>query len=144
MPNIPPPILFVLALILMYCLPLYGQFAVPWWGLAFLLSIALVIALSAVVAFRQMRTTLSPLKPQDTCHLVTYGIFRFSRNPMYLSLVMILLVWWLWLGNLLAGFGLVGFVLYIHFVQIRFEERILRQKFGKDFSEYCRQTRAWF
>src|SRR5262249_31559299 len=49
--------------------------------------------------FRQARTTFAPFKPGEASYLVTTGVFRISRNPMYLGLVLLLIGWAIWLGT---------------------------------------------
>ena len=75
--------------------------------------------------------------------MVTDGIYRYSRNPMYLGMALLLAAWALWLGNAAAWLGIVLFVALINRYQIRPEERILAAKFGDDYHSYCRRTRRW-
>ena len=75
--------------------------------------------------------------------MVTDGIYRYSRNPMYLGMALLLAAWALWLGNAAALLGIVLFVALINRYQIRPEERILAAKFGDDYRNYCRRTRRW-
>ena len=90
-PRIPPPLLMLLAGILMWSLhrwwPIDLLLAVPWNRIGALpIATGLVIAAAAVTKFRRTGTTLNPLDPGKASYLVTDGIFRVSRNPMYLGL----------------------------------------------------------
>jgi protein-S-isoprenylcysteine O-methyltransferase Ste14 len=102
------------------------------------------IGIAGVRAFHRARTTVNPWRPHATSALVTTGIYRRTRNPMYLALLLALAGWGLFLANLyslLLGFM---FVPYMNRFQIRPEERALEQAYGEAFVEYCRQVRRWF
>ena len=105
--------------------------------------IGVAIVLWAALAFRVASTTLNPVTPQNTSSLVTAGIFRFSRNPMYLGFFIFLLAWAVWLSNIIAFLFLPAFVLYMNRFQITPEERILLQKFGGEFQQYMTSVRRW-
>jgi len=111
---------------------------------ASLISIAGILLLTfSVAAFVKARTTVNPLRPEQASQLVTTGLYRISRNPMYLALAMILIGGALMLGNLGALIGPIVFVCLISVLQIKPEERILQTQFGDTYSVYCRQTRRW-
>lgn len=103
----------------------------------------LAVALAGVLSFRRARTTVNPLKPGSASALVTSGIYRFTRNPMYLGFALVLLAWAVFLGNALALVLLPGFVLYIDRFQIEPEERVLSALFGTAFGAYAKQVRRW-
>jgi protein-S-isoprenylcysteine O-methyltransferase Ste14 len=102
-----------------------------------------VIGLSAVMSFKKAQTTVNPLNPEACSSLVETGIFRISRNPMYLALLLGLAGWALFLGNLFSLALTVLFVAYMDRFQIRAEERALQQVFGSAFIEYKRRVRRW-
>ena len=101
------------------------------------------IALSGNVAFRRARTTPNPFRPQNASSLVTTGIYRLTRNPMYLGLLLVLLGWATFLCSAFALLGPVAFVAYIARFQIVPEERVLLAKFGAAYSEYLARVRRW-
>ena len=101
------------------------------------------ISMGGVLAFRRAQTTVSPLSPQKTSRLVVSGIYRYSRNPMYLGFAMLLLGWALWLSNFLALAVLPAFVAAINRLQIAPEEAALARLFGADFLAYKARTRRW-
>ena len=112
--------------------------------MALLLVVAgLGVALAGVVAFRRARTTVNPLSPQRTTTVVCTGIYRRSRNPMYLGMALALLGVAAW-GSSLAGYALVpAFCAYLTRFQIVPEERALLQRFGPEFASYRAQVRRW-
>lgn len=109
-----------------------------------LVAIGALIAVAGVVAFRQAKTTANPMDPNASSALVSHGIYRFTRNPMYLGFLLALAGWGVKMGNLPALAWLVVYVLYINRYQIIPEERILESKFGQAFLDYRKHVRRWF
>ncbi len=112
--------------------------------------VAIVVALagvatgiSALAAFRRAKTTHNPMKPETSSSLVTSGVYRFTRNPMYAGLALALLAWAVFLSSPWALLGIVVFVLYMNRFQIAPEERILAGKFGAAYSAYQGTVRRW-
>lgn len=105
--------------------------------------VGVAFAASGVLAFRRARTTLDPAKPDDATSLVSSGVFRLTRNPMYLGVSIVLLAWALFLSSAWAFLGPVAFVLYISRFQIAPEERALAKRFGPAFAEYQTRVRRW-
>ncbi len=103
----------------------------------------LTVDVSALLAFRRARTTVDPLRPHKTATLVTTGIYRRTRNPMYLGLALLLAAYAVHLGAPLAVLGPIAFVAYITRFQIAPEERMLAQKFGEDYAHYRARVRRW-
>lgn len=101
------------------------------------------VALAGVLAFGRARTTVNPLAPQRASVLVTQGICRVTRNPMYLGMLIVLAGWAVWLGNAAAWLGLPLSVALLTVLQIRPEERILAERFGEDFKRYQARVRRW-
>lgn len=101
------------------------------------------IALAGVVEFRRRRTTVNPHSPGNASAVVTGGIYRWTRNPMYLGILLVLAAWALYLGHAAAALALPAFVAYMNRFQIVPEERILTAKFGPDFARYLRSVRRW-
>jgi protein-S-isoprenylcysteine O-methyltransferase Ste14 len=102
-----------------------------------------VITGSALLSFRRTRTTVNPMKPSSTSSLVTSGIYRYTRNPMYLGMLFVLVGWALYLANVLAFLFLPAFVLYMNRFQIKPEERALTALFGQEFLEYESRVHRW-
>lgn len=101
------------------------------------------VSLSGMTAFRRVRTTYSPHRPEKTSSLVTTGIYRHTRNPMYVGLLFVLTAWSVYLLSVWSLIGPALFVLYIGRFQIAPEERILAASFGSDYIDYCARVRRW-
>jgi len=102
-----------------------------------------VVAVLGVVSFRQAKTTVNPLRPETASVLVVSGIYRLTRNPMYLGLLLGLLGWALYLANALAFVMPVAYVLLMNRLQILPEERALTALFGPGFTAYQSRVRRW-
>ena len=107
------------------------------------LAAGLGVILTAIGQFVRARTTVDPRHPAAASALVTGGVFRLTRNPMYLGMALILAAWALWLGNAMTALLVAGFVAYIGRFQIVPEERALRAHFGNGFEAYAAQVRRW-
>ena len=101
------------------------------------------VSVAGVVAFRNAKTTIDPLKPETSTNLVTGGIYSVTRNPMYLGMLLVLGAWAALLGSLPALIGPVVFAFYITRFQIIPEERVLSSLFGDVFTAYTAQVRRW-
>lgn len=97
----------------------------------------------AGIRFRRANTTVNPLKPQAASSLVTAGIYRYTRNPMYLGLLFLLVAWAVLLSSPFALLGPVAFVTYISRFQIVPEERVLAALFGAEYAAYQAGVRRW-
>ena len=147
--RVPPPAVAVVVAILMWLATrLFPalDFQLPGGAVlaVALVVIGVLIGTIAFVQFRRAGTTPDPRTPQDAAVLVMSGVYRFSRNPMYLGDVLILAGWTLWLANALAFVGPPLFIAYIDRFQIAPEERLLAARFGAAYAEYCRRVRRWF
>lgn len=114
-------------------------------------AIAIVFVLAGMIcvglgvwAFRRVKTTMNPIKPEQASAFVTTGIYAKSRNPMYLGFLLILIGWAVYLGNavVLLIFPLI-FVLYMNRFQIGPEERALEAIFSDVYVSYMRRVRRW-
>jgi protein-S-isoprenylcysteine O-methyltransferase Ste14 len=108
-----------------------------------LASAGAAVALAGVAEFRRVRTTVDPLRPERASALVVSGIFRWTRNPMYLGLAIVLLGWAVYLAHPLAALGVPAFVAWMNGSQIPREERALEQLFGAEFAQYKTRVRRW-
>ncbi|TKB50599.1 isoprenylcysteine carboxylmethyltransferase family protein [Ferrimonas sediminicola] len=110
---------------------------------ALFLMLGAIAGLGGVMAFHRHKTTVDPTKPENASTLVTGGIYRVSRNPMYLGLLLGLTAWGCFLSHLLSLLVLIPFVLYMNRFQIRPEERMMAGLFGEKFELYRRTVRRW-
>lgn len=118
----------------------------PLWraGLGVMLAAAGVfLALAGVGEFRRAATTVNPLSPEASSRLVTGGVYRYTRNPMYLGMLLVLAGWAVALSHLSAPLWLMGYAAYMNRFQIVPEERALTERFGAVFGEYRRRVRRW-
>jgi len=146
--KIPPPVVALLVGAIMWVashtgpsldLPITPRIVV-------FLAIALVggvIALLGGIELKRAETTASPLKPHNSSALVISGIYRFTRNPMYLGLAFVLLGWAAFLCSPWALVGNILFALYINRFQICPEEKLLLVKFGAPYAVYLSSVRRW-
>lgn len=147
--RVPPVLLTLVFALLIWLTSLWlpGNTIPPQARLAgtiILASFGVLIAMLGVISFRQARTTVNPTKPDASSSLVTTGVYRVTRNPMYLGLLIILVAWSIFLSSF---FGLVlclVYVLYLNRFQIQPEERAMQSSFGVDYSDYKTRVRRWF
>ena len=110
---------------------------------AVLIVLSLLIGLWAVYGFHRAKTTVNPLKPEAASALVVRGVYRWTRNPMYLAMLLVLAGWACIVSNGAALAMLPLFVIYLNRFQIGPEERALHARFGADFEQYKRNVRRW-
>ena len=146
--KIPPPALMVLfgciAWVAARFLPALA-FELPVRTLIASIFVTAGIALNVLpkLAFKRAGTTINPLKPASTTALVTSGIYRYTRNPMYLGHAVILLGWAAYLHNMVALQAVPAFMLYISRFQIQPEERQLSARFPDAYAAFCRRAPRW-
>jgi protein-S-isoprenylcysteine O-methyltransferase Ste14 len=146
--KIPPVVLVLLAGAAMWVLsaaaPSFAWQAPYRQATALVFAVAgVIVAILGVVSFRHASTTVNPTRPQDASSLVTTGIYRFSRNPMYLGFLLALLAWAVFLANVLTLLPVVAFVAYMNRFQITPEERALVAMFGTEYDAYKQRVRRW-
>ena len=108
-----------------------------------LMMLAFAIGGAGIASFHQAQTTIDPRYPHRSCSLVTSGIYRLSRNPMYLGLVMLQIAYCLYLGSAFGLLVVAGFVLAMNRLQIGPEERALEESFGDEYRRYKAEVRRW-
>lgn len=147
--RIPPPLVAILFGLLAWCaarrFPGALDLTLEWRiGLALIVLIAgMAICVAGLLSFRHARTTVNPLKPETASALVSSGIYRYTRNPMYLGFATALIAWSIFLAWPPALLGVLGFVIYMNHFQIGPEERALASLFGSEFTQYRRRVRRW-
>lgn len=146
--KIPPPLIAAASAGLIYgvatwlpVLPLPASLRV---GGALALAVAgAALDVAGLIAFRRAKTTVNPMTPQRSASVVSTGVYRFTRNPMYLGLVCLLLAWAVYLSSAWALLVLPVFMAYITRFQILPEERALAARFGSAYADYCARVRRW-
>lgn len=146
--RITPPLVLLCFAALMYVLVRVLTFgAFHFFGtkaLAVALgSLGTLLIAMALFPFARAKTTLNPLHPAKKQHLFTKGVFKYTRNPIYLSMLLFLLAFALMLGNAFTMLVVAGFVSYINHFQIRYEEQASTRLFGREYLRYCNATQCW-
>ena len=147
--KIPPAFVFLFFAAAMYLLATflpvgYFDFFGRYLLIKVLLSMAILLGVISLLQFFRSKTSIDPMNPSKAGKLVTKGLYNYSRNPMYLTLLIILLAWGLWLGNAFNTVIAAAFVAYMNKFQIVPEEEILQRKFGKVYEKYKIKVRRWF
>jgi len=146
--KLPPLVLVVIVAALMwvasYATPMLN-FSLPaksLWSLILAL-LGAVVCLSGVVSFRRAKTTVNPMKPGSTSSLVVAGIYRYTRNPMYVGFALVLFGWAAFLSSVAALAFVPVFIVYMHRFQIQPEERMLSSLFPHEYPAYRAKVRRW-
>lgn len=108
-----------------------------------LAAIGVFIAILGVISFRRAGTTVNPRQPAAATQLVVSGVYRWTRNPMYLGMLLVLLGWGVFLAHALAFISATAFIPLMNRLQIGPEERILTATFGPAFTAYQSAVRRW-
>ncbi|MDP2571426.1 isoprenylcysteine carboxylmethyltransferase family protein [Vibrio penaeicida] len=143
--KLPPPIVAVICGMGMWLLPavpISGSINLTFLALLFALS-GIVTAILGLISFRMAHTTFHPTLTDKTTALVTSGVYKFTRNPMYLGMLLVLIGVGFYLNNWLAFSFCIGFVNYITRFQIKPEEAFLAELFPQAFPEYQTRVRRW-
>ena len=145
--KVPPPVLALLvALAMLGLATLPPHPAPPAWRIYAALALALVggaFDLAGLLSFRRARTTILPWQPEKTQVLVQSGVYRLTRNPMYVGLLWELVAWATYLFSPWPLLGPLAFMAYISRFQIRPEERVLMERFGPEYRAYQARVRRW-
>ncbi|GLX78234.1 membrane protein [Thalassotalea insulae] len=146
--KIPPVLLVILSALLMWLsqpyFPLYPlSFTMRITVFLLMLATGFVIALIGVLAFKKAQTTVNPIKPETSSALVNIGIYKITRNPMYVGMALALIGWAFFLGNPISLVFVVAFVLYMTYFQIKPEEKMLTKLFQQQYIDYCKQVKRW-
>ena len=147
--RIPVPWVFIIAYLigiaLQYIFPLNIYSHVSIYPLkiigGLLLILGAIIAAWSLIIFRRARTTTTP--GENSKEIITYGPYRLSRNPMYISIIIFYIGEAFLLLHSWPLFTLVLMLLYINYVVIPLEEETLRKDFKDKYESYCKLTRRW-
>ena len=145
---IPPPIQALLSVTMMWLISRYFTYVnftfngINLLALVFLI-IAVILLILSVNKFIEIKTTISPLKPNKTSSLVNSGIYSYTRNPMYLGLLLILFSTAFLLKNFISFLIIPLFIFFITKNQILPEEEALENLFGEEYKNYKEKVRRW-
>ena len=141
--KIPPPIVTIIILSIIYL------FDVNEYNLntdiisIVILFIGIIFIISAVIQFVNRKTTVNPTKPHKTTTLVITGIYKITRNPMYLGMLLIIISFAFYKTSIISLILIPFFIFYINKFQIELEEYEMRKKFGKEYEDYCKKVDRW-
>ena len=144
--KIPPPILALIMIVLIYLSSLTIEtftFSYQTVLSVLVVVIGLGCAVPSFRLFANNNTTISPFTPSETTALVTAGMYRYSRNPMYLGLVLLTIAATIFFGTWLGIVIVVAFIFLLNFLQIIPEEEALLDIFGEEYVEYKKKVRRW-
>lgn len=146
--KITPPVQLVICASVMFSLAYYFpqyhfSMALSFSLILFLITLASIIVSLALYNFHKHKTTVHPHTPEKTSVIVNSGIYAYSRNPMYLALVLVLLALALYFTNVTCFAVIPLFIWYITRYQIKPEEMILDKLFPTEYQAYCQKVRRW-
>ena len=101
------------------------------------------VSIAGTISFHRAKTTVNPMKPDKASSLVTSGVYRITRNPMYVGLLLVLVAWAVFLSSPPALAGPVAFLFYVGRFQIMPEEITLSSLFGSEYNAYKSGVRRW-
>jgi len=147
--KLPPALVTLIAAIVMYVLARFlpfgdfdftGRLYLMW----VLLGLGFLIGLISLFQFFKSKTSIDPRDLKKATELVVNGLYKITRNPMYLALLLVLLAWGLYVPNAFNFLIVIFFVAYMNKFQIIPEEKALTEKFGKAYLIYLIKVRRWF
>ena len=144
--KIPPPLLVLILVISNYfSSKKIDLIILPTQNLIsfIILLIGILILITPIFKFIKSKTTIDPIKFKKVTRLITSGIYKYSRNPMYLGLLMIVMSTSIFYLNIFSITTPMLFYFWINRFQIKREEIFLTQKFGKEYLSYKNKTRRW-
>ena len=146
--KIPPPFVMIAHMLLVWIvarfLPSLNLTFPGQRDLVLIIGVTgVALAMVAMGLFRRAKTTVDPLNPQKAEQLVTTGVYKFTRNPMYLGLILILLAWVIMKGNPLNLLFIITCMAFLTHYQIKPEEEALSERFGDQYQHYKSQVRRW-
>jgi protein-S-isoprenylcysteine O-methyltransferase Ste14 len=146
--KLPPPFLALLLAAAMWGVSHFEpRFAIPaavrWSVAAVLALVGATFDILGLLAFRRSRTTVDPFKPHRASVFVASGVYKVTRNPMYLGLLFVLLGWAVFLGSLWPFLAPMIFVPFVNRFQIKPEELAMARLFGESYATYTAKVPRW-
>ena len=143
--KIPPPIITLLSIVIIYLFESkieYSQLHLKAVGMIFLI-LGLTLIFLAVLKFIKTKTTVDPTRPEKTSNLVISGVYKLTRNPMYLGMLFLIIAYAIYNNSIFGCIVVPIFIFYINKFQIEPEEIEMRKKFGESFENYCKKVNRW-
>ena len=143
--KIPPPIVTLVSIVIIYLFESkieYSQLHLKAIGITFLI-LGLTLIFLAVLKFIKTKTTVDPTRPHKTSILVITGIYKLTRNPMYLGMLFLIMAYAIYNNNIFGCIVVPIFIFYMNKFQIEPEEIEMRKKFGESFENYCKKVNRW-
>ena len=141
--KIPLPIVTIITLTIIYLFDLKEYNLNNDVITVVILFIGIIFILSAVIQFVNRKTTVNPTKPYKTTSLVITGVYKITRNPMYLGMLLIIISFAFYKASIISLILIPFFIFYINKFQIEPEEFEMRKKFGKEYEDYCKKVDRW-
>ncbi|MCP5336052.1 MAG: isoprenylcysteine carboxylmethyltransferase family protein [Oceanospirillaceae bacterium] len=146
--RLPPPVIALLTALGMYLIarvfpPAQAMPLIQHVLAMAIAACALLIDIAALWSFQRHKTTVNPLRPEKARLIISNGIYSFSRNPMYLGMLLWLFAFGCWLGSTWSFPLIMLFYWMIECFQIPAEEKALREKFGAEYLQYCLKVNRW-
>jgi protein-S-isoprenylcysteine O-methyltransferase Ste14 len=146
--KFPPMLVSLLAGVLMWVISAISpSFTVllPFRSIIFIFTAiaGIAIVFSSGHSFTNAKTSFNPIKFDKVTSLVTTGIYSFTRNPMYLGVMIVFAGWAYYLGNIFAVMIITLNIIYLNCFQIKQEETVLEEKFGQEYLSYKSRVRRW-
>ena len=141
--KVKPPILWVILAIPALLGEFEGVHSMHFNAACVLLLLAGFLGIGSLLQFMKAATTHHPHTPEQSSTLVTKGCYQLTRNPMYLGLLLMLIAVHIAFAS---GWGFLSvplFVVWLTRFQIQVEERVLRERFGQTYINYCQRVRRW-
>ena len=146
--KIPPPVYMLTFAGIMWLLDRYAPIAhwntPPWtdigWGI---MVTGFLIDLSSITLFLRRKTSPNPMKPKKASKLVKTGLYRYTRNPMYLGMLILLSGWSIQLGSLSPLVFPPLLLITLTYLQIIPEEIALSEVLGKPYVAYKNSVPRW-
>ena len=106
-----------------------------------LIGLGFLLAFNSIARFIRAKTGVVPFSESTT--LITEGFYKYTRNPMYVGMLLILVGWGVYLGNIASFIMLPVFILYMNRFQIMPEETFMAEKVGSAYQQYKKSVRRW-
>ena len=141
-----PPVFLFVGIILMlgldFLLPIARLLSFPWTLIGiFVMAVGIALTLAGARTIKRHGTTIKPFEVSSS--LVRTGLFAFTRNPIYVGMIVFLVGVALLLGKLSPFAICIAFALLLHYRFVRMEERMLAERFGAEWQDYSVRVRRW-